>query len=148
MEFKDLVDSFAKRHGIADLAPEDDGVTLDIDGIVVAVVAVGGEVVLSAEIGEPPVEGKAEFADVMLEANMESVAFFAKSAQTGKYILLRRLSLLSLDVDAFENAIESLVNTAEVWRKMLDDFRPAAKAVAESAAAESPSFGASGFIPV
>ena len=148
MEFKDLVDSFAKRHGIADLAPEDDGVTLDIDGIVVAVVAVGGEVVLSAEIGEPPVEGKAEFADVMLEANMESVAFFAKSAQTGKYILLRRLSLLALDDAAFDKAIESLVNTAEVWRKMLDDFRPAAKAVAESAAAESPSFGASGFIPV
>ena len=148
MEFKELIDAFAKRHGIADLAPEDDGVSLDIDGIVVAAVAVGGEVVLSAEIGEPPVEGKAEFADVMLEANMESVAFFAKSAQTGKYILLRRLSLLALDDAVFDNAIESLVNTAEVWRKMLDDFRPAAKAAAERAEAESPSFDASGFMQV
>ena len=149
MKFKELIDVFAKRHGIADLVPEDDGVSLDIDGIVVAVLAVRGELVtLSAEIGEPPVEGRAEFADALLEASLESAAFFAKSAQTGKYMLLRRLSLLSLDVAAFENAIESLVNTAEVWRKMLDDFRPAAKAVAESAAAESPSFGASGFIPV
>ena len=148
MEFKELIDAFAKRHGIADLAPEDDGISLDIDGIVVAVVAVGCEVVFSAEIGEPPIEGRAEFADVMLEASMESAAFFAKSAQTGKYMLLRRLNLLVLDDAAFDTAIESIVNTAEVWRKMLEDFRPAAKSAAESAEAESPSFGASGFMQV
>jgi len=148
MEFKELIESFAKRHDVADLAVEDDGVSLDIDGIIVAVVAVGGEVVLSAEIGEPPVEGRAEFADAMLEASMESVAFFAKNAQSGQYILLRRLSLLALDADAFDNAIESLVNTAEVWRRMLADFRPAAKAAAESAEAKSPSFGDFGFMQV
>ena len=148
MEFKELIDSFAKRHGIADLAPEDDGVSLDIDGIVVAIVAVGGEIVLSAEIGEPPVEGRAEFADALLEANRESAAFFAKSAQTGKYMLLRRLNLLTLDDAAFDNSIEALVNTAEVWRKMLDDFRPAAKAAAEKAEAATPSFGATGFMQV
>lgn len=148
MEFKELIDSFAKRHGIADLAPEDDGVSLDIDGIVVAIVAVGGEIVLSAEIGEPPVEGRAEFADALLEANMESAAFFAKSAQTGKYMLLRRLNLLTLDDAAFDNSIEALVNTAEVWRKMLDDFRPVAKAAAEGADAEEPLLDASGFMQV
>ena len=148
MEFKEMIDSFAKRHGIADLAPEDDGVSLDIDGIVVAVVAVGGEVVLSAEIGEPPVEGRAEFADALLEAKMESAAFFAKSAQTGKYMLLRRLNLLTLDDAAFDNSIEALVNTAEVWRKMLDDFRPVAKAAAEGADAEEPLLDASGFMQV
>lgn len=148
MEFNELIDAFAKRHGIADLVPEDGGVSLDIDGIVVAIVAVGGEVVLTAEIGEPPVEGRAEFSDALLEACMESAAFFAKSAQTDKYMLLRRLNLLALDDAAFDTAIESLVNTAEVWRKRLDDFRPAAKAAAERAEAESPSFGASGFMQV
>ena len=148
MEFNELIDTFAKRHGIADLVPEDDGVSLDIDGIVVAIVAVGGEVVLTAEIGEPPVEGRAEFSDALLEASLESVSFFAKSAQTGKYVLLRRLNLLVLDDAAFDTAIESLVNTAEVWRKMLNDFRPMAKAATETAEAESPSLGASGFMPV
>ena len=148
MEFKELIDAFAQRHGIADLVPEDNGISLDIDGIVVAAVAVGDEVLLSAEIGEPPVEGRAEFAEALLEASMASMAFFAKSAQTGKYMLLRRLNLLALDAAAFDTAIESLVNTAEVWRKMLDDFRPAAKDATESADAESPSFGASGFMPV
>ena len=148
MEFNELIDAFAKRHGVADLVPEDNGISLDIDGIEVAAVAVDDEVVLSAEIGEPPVEGRAEFADVLLEASMKSVAFFAKSAQTGRYMLLRRLNLRMLDDTAFDKAIESLVNTAEAWRKMLDDFRPAAKAASEKAAAESPSFGASGFMQV
>ena len=148
MEFKELIDSFAKRHGVADLAPEDDGVSLDIDGILVAVVSVGGEVVLSAEIGGPPIEGRAEFADAMLEASMESAAFFAKNAQSGQYVLLRRLSLLALDDAAFDNAIESLVNTAEMWHKILADFRPAAGAAAENAETESPSFGAAGFMQV
>ena len=46
--------------------------------------------------------------------------------------LMRRLSMLALDVTAFDNAIESIVNMAEVWRKMLDDFRPAAKTTTET----------------
>jgi hypothetical protein len=39
------------------------------------------------------------------------------------------------------------VNQAETWRRLLADFRPAAKAAAE-AAAEEPSFGAGGFVQV
>ena len=46
------------------------------------------------------------------------------------------------------HAIESLVNTAEVWRKMLDDFRPAAKAASEKAEVAAPSFGSAGFMQV
>ncbi|MBR3220860.1 MAG: type III secretion system chaperone [Kiritimatiellae bacterium] len=148
MEFKELVEAFAKRHGIADLVSEDDGISIDIDDIVVSVVAVGGEIAIAAEIGEPPVEGRAEFADAMLEAGMESVAFFVKSAETGKYMLMRRLSMLALDVTAFDNAIESIVNMAEVWRKMLDDFRPAAKTTTERAEGAAPSFGSIDFVQV
>ena len=148
MEFEELVETFSKRHGIADLAPEDDGISIEIDGIVVSAVGVGGEVTIAAEIGEPPAEGGSEFANVMLEANMESVMFFAKSVETGKYMLLRRLGMFALDADAFDNAIESLVNTAEIWRKMLDDFRPAAKVAAEKADAETPSFGSASFMQV
>ena len=148
MEFKELIEEFAKRHGIEGLVPEEDGIAIDIDGIEVTIVAVGSEVTFAAEIGEPPVEGRAEFADVMLEASMESPAFFAKSQQSGKYVLLRRLGIVTLVPDAFDNAIESLVNMAEVWRKMLDDFRPAAMAAAESTGESTPSFGSTGFMQV
>ena len=148
MEFIELADQFAKRHGVADLTVEDGSFSLDIDGIEVAAVAIGDDVALAAEIGEPPVEGKGEFSDAMLEANMESTMFFAKSGQTGKYMLTRHLRLPALDCDALDQAMEAMVNTAEAWRRMLEDFRPAAKAAAAAAEAESPSFGASDFMQV
>ncbi len=60
---------------------------------------------------------------------------------------MRRLALPTLDDDAFDAALEALVNQAETWRRLLADFRPAAKAAAEEAAQE-PSFGAGGFVQV
>ena len=60
---------------------------------------------------------------------------------------MRRLALPTLDPGAFDAALESLVNQAETWRRLLADFRPAAKAAAE-AAAEEPTFGTGGFVQV
>ena len=56
---------------------------------------------------------------------------------------MRRLALPTLDSDAFDAALESLVNQAETWRRLLADFRPAAEA-----AAEEPTFGTGGFVQV
>ena len=64
MDFTELIASFAERHGIADLAAEDNAAALDIDGIVVTLVASGDAVSISADIGEPPAEGRASFADL------------------------------------------------------------------------------------
>ena len=49
---------------------------------------------------------------------------------------------------SFDAALESFVNQSETWRRLLADFRPAAKAAAERAESESPSFGATGFLQV
>ena len=147
MEFEKLISDFAERHGIANLAAEDNAAALDIDGIVVTLVTVGDALSVSAEIGEQPAEGRAEFAELMLEANLQSEAFFAKQPESSAYILVRRLSLSTLDDDAFDAALEALVNLAETWRRLLADFRPVAKAAAESTD-EAPQFGANGFFQV
>lgn len=147
MDFTKLISDFAGRHGIADLAAEDNAAALDIDGIVVTLVAMGDVLTLSAEIGEPPSEGRADFAELLLEANLQSEAFFAKEPGSGIYILVRRLPLPALDAEAFDAALEAHVNLAETWRQMLSDFRPIAKAAAESAKT-APQFGASGFMQV
>ena len=147
MDFTDLIASFAKRHGIADLAAEDNAAALDIDGIVVTLVAAGDTMSISADIGEPPADGRADFAELLLEANLQSDAFFAKEPESGTYIVVRHLALPTLEPDAFDSALEALVNQAETWRRLLADFRPAAKAAAEQAA-EGPSFGAGGFVQV
>ena len=147
MDFTELITDFAKRHGIEGLTADDGAAALDIDGIVVTLVAAGDAVSFSADIGQPPAEGQANFADLLLEANLQSDAFFAKTPETDTYVAVRRLALASLDADAFDAALEALVNQAETWRRLLADFRPAAKAAAE-AAAEEPSFGVGGFVQV
>ena len=147
MDFPELIAKFAERHGIADLAADGNAAALDIDGIVVTLVAAGDALSVSADIGEPPAEGRADFADLLLEASLQSDAFFAKAPESGIYVAVRRLALPTIDVDAFDAALEALVNQAETWRRLLADFRPAAEAAAE-AAAEEPSFGAGGFLSV
>ena len=147
MDFPELIASFAERHGIADLAAEDNAAALDIDGIVVTLVAAGDALSVSADIGQPPVEGRADFAELLLEANLQSDAFFAKAPESGTYVAVRRLALPTIDADAFDAALEALVNQAETWRRLLADFRPVAQAAAEENAS-APSFGAGGFVQV
>ena len=147
MDFAKLISEFADRHGIADLTAEDNAAALDIDGIVVTLLATGDALSISAEIGEPPSEGRADFAELMLEANLQSEAFFAKEPESGAYIIVRRLPLPTLEAESFDAALEALVNLAETWRRLLADFRPVAKAAAERSE-ETPQFGASGVVQV
>ena len=148
MEFKELIADFATRHNVADLVADNNAAALDIDGIIVIMVADGEKVTLSADVGDAPAEGRADFADLMLEASLQSDAFFAKAAESETYIVVRRLSLRTIDDDAFDAAIESFVNQVEAWRRLLSDFRPIAKAAAAKAKEEGPSFGSNGFMQV
>ena len=147
MDFQQLIADFAERHSIANLAIKDNTVALDVDGIVITLVAVGDTLLISADIGEPPSEGRAEFAELMLEANLQSEAAFAKEPESGDYFLVRRLQLQMLDAESFDASLEALVNMAETWRRLLADFRPVAKAAAESTE-ELPQFGANDFVQV
>ena len=148
MEFNDLIADFGARHKVENLVAVDDAAALDIDGIIVTLVAKGDVLTISADIGEPPVEGAAAFADLLLEANMQSGVCFAKTPGLGTYIAVRRLSLSTIDSEAFDSALESFVNQAETWQRLLADFRPVAKAAAERAASEVPSFASPGFMQV
>ena len=142
MEFDQLIADFAKRHKVENLVAVDGAAALDIDGIIVTIVARGELLNFSAEIGEPPADGAA------LEANTQPDAFFAKIPDPGPYVIARRIPLSQVDDEAFDATLEAFVNNAETWRRLLVDFRPAAKAAAENAAAESQSLGSSGLIPV
>ena len=139
--------TFAERHSIANLAAENNAAALEVDGIVVTLVAAGDSLSVSAEIGEPPADGRAEFAELMLEANLQSGAFFAKEPESGAYVLVRRLQLPALDAESFDTALEELVNLSETWRRLLADFRPVAKAAAERTEG-APQFGTNGFVQV
>ena len=147
MEFNQLIDGFAERHNVENLVAVDGAASLDIDGIIVTMVANGEVLILSAEIGEPPAEGVAAFANLLLEANLKSGMFFAKAPEPGPYIAVQRIPLPLIDVDTFDTTLEAFVNQAETWIRLLSDFRPLAKAAAEHVE-EAPLLGTNGFVQV
>ena len=148
MDFSELIANFAERHGVAGLSVEDGTAAIEVDGIAILLASVGAELLASAEIGELPPEGAAAFADLLLEANFESEAVFAKSQESGRYVLTRRLPLAGLDGEAFDIALEAFVNRAESWRKLLADYRPAAEAAAEAEQADAAVVGVGAFMQV
>lgn len=148
MEFKELIADFSMRHGVEGLGVEDDKVAFNVDDIPIFIAADGDEIVMISEIGEPPNEGKADFADLLLATNFnEKTIVFAKSPDSGKYVLMQRLPLSRLDDDTFDTALEELVNQAENWRNLLATFRPAAEAAAATKN-ESSSINMTGFLRV
>jgi len=148
MDFPELISDFATRHGVEGLAAEDGAAAIDVDGIAVLLASADGELLASAEIGEPPPDGTAAFADLLLEANLDSDAVFAKSKESGRYVLTRRVALAGLDGEAFDAALESFVNRAEAWRRLLADYRPAAAAAAEAAEDTAAAVGTGSFLQV
>ncbi|MCR5379693.1 MAG: type III secretion system chaperone [Lentisphaeria bacterium] len=147
MEFKELISDFSTRHGLEGLDVEDDKVAFNVDDIPIFIVVDGDEIAMISEIGEPPNEGKADFADLLLAANFSADTIFAKMQESNTYVLIQRLPLTGLDGAAFDKALEELVNQAETWRNLLAEFRPAAAAAA-AAESETPSFGTTGFLRV
>ena len=147
MEFKELISDFSSRHGLEDLAVEDNTVAIDVDGISIMFVMDGDVLSTIAEIGEPPAEGKADFADLLLASNFSANTIFAKMQESNTYVLIQRLPLAGLDGAAFDKALEEFVNQAESWRNLLTEFRPAAEA-AVAAESETPSLGATVFLRV
>lgn len=148
MDFTELISDFAARHNVEGLAAEDGSAALEVDGISILLTADGTELLLTAEIGEPPPEGAAAFADLLLEVNLDSDAFFAKSRDAGRYLQARRLSLASLDAESFDTTLEAFVNRAEAWRKLLADYRPAAEAAAEAKEENAAAVGPGSFMQV
>ena len=147
MEYNELIANFAARHNVENLVTIDGAASLDIDGIIVMVVSNDEVLTLSAEIGEPPADGASAFSDLLLEANLQSGMYFAKAPSKGPYIVVRRIPLALVDNESFDEALETFVNNAETWRRLLSDFRPVAKAAAEHAE-EAVALGSNGFMQV
>ena len=134
MEFNELIADFAKRHKVENLVAVDGAAALDIDGIIVTMVAKGELLNFSAEIGDPPADGAALFANLLLEANTQPDAFFAKIPDPGPYVIARRVPLSQVDNDAFDAMLRRLstmlrpgavsLSTSVRWQKPLPNALP------------------------
>ena len=155
MDLKEIADGLSAKFNLSDLAIEDGELALEIDEMPILLGEADGEAILmTGFVGEAPAEGGEAFANLLLNATMalmgtKSMAL-ARNPKTGAYALMQRLAQDHLTLDAFCEELSAFVNSLETWRKMLEDFRPAA-AEAKAASDAQPNaqeLSMSGFMQV
>lgn len=136
MEMKELLDGLSATLGIDNLATIGGEAAIDIDGMPVLISeAQDNALLVTGLVGDPPPEGGAEFANLMLEANTgffdTAACTLARNPESGCYMLLKRFAKASLDPESFVRELAAFADTLADWRETLDSFRPAAAAAAE-----------------
>ena len=140
MEFTELLAGFAAKYGIEGLDGADGVAELYVEGIRVELLddPQTQSIFACAEIGLPPPDANGAFGEMMLKANFllraTEGATLCQNPETNAYAVVRPFPQALTDVEAFAAGLESLVNQAENWRKVLAGLREAESA--QSAAQE------------
>lgn len=166
MEFNELMQSFAAKYGLTDLNADDGTAVLEIDGMTVGFIhePATESVMVVAEIGYPETDVSANFASAMLKANYlfagTAGAVLCQNPETGAYAVMREYRLVEYDPKTFEDALETLLNSADQWKGVLgavnegdaedaeDDEEDEVDETDTVAVDELPTVPASGFIRV
>lgn len=156
MEYKELLAAFAAKYGIEGLDGADGVAELDVEGFRVELLddPQTQSIFACAEIGFPPPDANGVFGEMMLKANFllraTEGATLCQNPETGAYALVRPFPLALTDAESLGAGLESLVNQAEDWRKVLAGLR-----TAEETQPEAPETGdthhdlvSSGFVHV
>jgi hypothetical protein len=138
MEYKELLAAFAAKYGIEGLDGADGVAELEVDGIRVELLEDHQARILVActEIGNPPPDANGVFGSMMLKANFllraTAGATLCQNPESGAYALVRPFPLALTDAAALAAGLESLVNQAENWRRVLAGIREAESAQSET----------------
>ena len=131
MEFKELLAAFVAKYGIKELDGADGAAELDVDGFRVELLddPQAQNLLACAEIGLPPPDAEGAFGALMLKANFllrgTEGATLCQNPETDAYALVRPFPLALTDAESLGAGLESLVNQAENWRKVLAGLREA-----------------------
>ena len=131
MVFNELLAAFAAKYGIEGLDGAESAAELDVDGLRVELLEdpQTQSVLACTEIGLPPPDAAGAFGGLMLKANFllrgTDGATLCQNPETGAYALVRPFPLALTDAESLGAGLESLVNQAEKWRKVLAGLRSA-----------------------
>lgn len=153
MTFDDLVSGFAARYAVEGCSVENGVAVLSVDGTEVTLREAAEAVIVTAGIFEMPPDSRGVFASLALQANFAAAGATALSldAETGELFATTSLPLGIADPDALSDAVRTLVDTAEEWRRRAIAFLDVDEEAAITASGEAdaaPISGDSGFIRV
>ena len=153
MDYPELMRGFAAKYGVSDIDTANGAAALEIDGMTVGFIHAPetDEIMVVAEIGQPPPSADGPFGGMMLKANYlyngTGGAVICQNPETGAYAVMRSYPLARCDVETFAQATEALVDTAERWRDLLSGAGLAEDAKDAEASEDAPPFP-SGFMQV
>ena len=142
MEFKELIAEFSAKYGIEGLDGIDGVAELEVDGIRVELLEdpQARSMIACAEIGHPPPDANGAFGSMMLKANFllraTAGATLCQNPESGAYSIVRPYPLALTDCESLAAGLESLVNQAENWRRVLAGIREAESARTEAQGVE------------
>jgi len=136
MEVNELVKGLGEKLDGLELAFDENGlVALEIDTMPVTLMNLdeAGSLAFYGVVGLPPPEDDlSDLYHALLEANHSYAgtagATLSINAETGDVELCKALPLVALDPDSLFAELERFVNTLEVWRKIVADYRAGAEA--------------------
>ena len=155
MPYEELIEKFAAKYGIKDLAAENGVAAMVIDDVKVELIddENAGCVVIYAEIGYPPPESNGSFGEMMLKANHlylgTNGGTLCQNPETNAYVMMRPVPLARLEgVEAMGAILEETLTQVERWQQILGGMREAESALGARNADESTSFDSNAFIQV
>lgn len=130
MDLDRLMDEFAREAGVDPAAPNADGfyeVTVDDMPMSIGAVPPSAPLILWAEIGETPPEGREAFYRMLLEATYGgremADARFSIDRATGCVLLVREDPAAPEDLADFRGRLDAFADAIAVWRERIADFR-------------------------
>ena len=153
MTFEDLISGLGSKIGV-ELTSEDGECVINVDDMVVTLMSLPdcGRFAIHGEIGDPPPEGLERLLSSMLEANHlfagTAGATISRDHETGRFHLCRQEPLAILNADALAAILQSFVNTLEIWRRAIADYRPPAEGGTSRTAEPEPDLGLDGLMRV
>ena len=137
MTFGGLIESLGERLGV-EIEDAGGAAAVEIDGAVVILQDAGELLLLRAEVGELPEEGREALLAAAMRANFlyqgTGGSTLALDPNVGRLVIQKYNWLERLDPETAFAMLERFADTAAAWRRILADFRPDAGQTEASAA--------------
>lgn len=134
MEFSSLIAEFGMRYGMGELAPDENGaVGFAVDGrqmILQELPDIKDVAIAQIELCDVAEKGASAVNQLIMKANQALFMLDGMTLvihpKTGRYCLLARFDLSSLDFIGFDAMIARVLERADQWGQFLERFMPVA----------------------